>query len=165
MEPKDRAILTLAPEEIQRFLLRTRRDRDTEHWGVRLDAQLRDILARANDFVPSEAGSILLDDPRAKIVAGPVRLTFIACFGEGAARILGTRIPADRGIAGRIYSLGMPYVSDAAADDPFFASSVDALSGYKTSTVLGVPVIVGESICGVLELINREGGGPYVPRG
>ena len=84
MEDTRGAILTLAPDEIQRFLMRTRRDRDAEHWEIRLDAQLRDILARANDFVPSAAGSILLDDPRTKLAAGPGRLTFIACFGEGA---------------------------------------------------------------------------------
>jgi diguanylate cyclase (GGDEF)-like protein len=157
-------ILTLAPEEIQRFLLRTRRDHDVEHLDIRLDAQLRDILARANDFVPSAAGSILLDDPRAKMAAGPGRLTFIACFGEGSGKILGSRIPADRGIAGRVYQLGLPYISDNAHEDPFFTKEVDSLSGYKTGTVLAVPVIVGESICGVLELLNRRGGGPYVPR-
>src|SRR5690242_16140534 len=159
------SILTLAPEEIQRFLMRTRRDRDAEHWEIRLDAQLRDILARANDFVPSEAGSILLDDPRAKLAAlAPGRLTFIACFGSGASKILGTRIPADRGIAGRVYQLGMPYISDQAPSDPFFAGEIDSMTGYQTDTVLAVPVIVGESICGVLELLNRRGGGPYQPR-
>src|SRR4029077_17775488 len=137
LHPETRsAILTLAPEEIQRFLMRTRRERDTEHWEIQLDTQLREILARANDFVPSEAGSILLDDPRAKLTAGPARLTFIACFGEGSARILGTRVPADRGIAGRIYQLGLPYISDSAAGDPFFADESDAYSGYKTNTVL-----------------------------
>jgi len=164
MEEPRGAILTLAPDEIQRFLMRTRRERDAEHWEIRLDAQLRDILARANDFVPSEAGSILLDDPRTKLAAGPGRLTFIACFGDGAGKILGTRIPADRGIAGRVYQLGLPYISDAADTDPFFASEVDSMSGFKTGTILAVPVIIGESICGVLELLNCKSGGPYVPR-
>ena len=50
-------ILTLAPDEISRFLLRTRRDRDGER-VVRLDEHLREVLARADDFVPSTAGSI-----------------------------------------------------------------------------------------------------------
>ena len=47
--------------------MRARRDQDTEHWDVRLDGTLREILERANDFVPSEMGGILLDDPRAKL--------------------------------------------------------------------------------------------------
>jgi len=66
-------IFTLSPEEIARFFVRVRRDQDTEHWDVRLDATLREILERANDFVPSEAGGILLDDPRAKLAGAPER--------------------------------------------------------------------------------------------
>jgi len=30
--------------------------------------------------------------------------------------------------------------------------------------VLGVPIVVGESICGILQLANRRSGGPYTPR-
>ena len=65
--------------------MRARRDQDTERWDVRLDAALREILERANDFVPSEAGGILLDDPRAKLagVRTP-RLTFIAVYGPNS---------------------------------------------------------------------------------
>ena len=86
-------IFTLSPEEIQRFLMRTRRDREPAHWEVRLDAQLREILQRANDFVPSAAGSILLDDPRAKLSGSQInRLTFIAAFGQRAERLLGQRV-------------------------------------------------------------------------
>ena len=47
--------------------MRTRRDRDLERFEMRLDEHLREVLARADDFVPSAAGAILLDDPRAKL--------------------------------------------------------------------------------------------------
>src|SRR5208283_911122 len=81
-------ILTLSPEEIARFFLRARRDQDTERWDVRLDAALREILERANDFVPSESGGILLDDPRAKLAGiRTPRLTFIATYGPGTAQL------------------------------------------------------------------------------
>ena len=43
-------IFTLSPEEIARFFVRARRDQDTEHWDVRLDGTLREILERANDL-------------------------------------------------------------------------------------------------------------------
>ena len=102
-------IFTLSPEEIARFFVRVRRDQDTEHWDVRLDATLREILERANDFVPSEAGGILLDDPRAKLAGSPApRLTYIAAFGSGVESVVGRRIPSDRGFAGRVYSTGRP---------------------------------------------------------
>src|SRR3954453_7055082 len=113
-------IFTLSPEEIARLFVRVRRDQDTEHGDVRLDATLRETLERANDFVPSEAGGILLDDPRAKLAGAPApRLTFIAAFGPGAEHVVGKRIPSDRGFAGKIYGSGRPGQTDLLKpDDP-----------------------------------------------
>jgi diguanylate cyclase (GGDEF)-like protein len=131
---EEHSILTLAPEEISRFLMRTRRDRDLERFEVRLDEHLREVLARADDFVPSTAGAILLDDPRAKLKGKELgRLTIIACFGAGFQ--LGTRVPADQGGIGTIYQRGQP---------------------LKLDDVIGVPVVLGESVCGVLEMRGRR---------
>src|SRR5499427_3783571 len=156
-------IFTLSPEEIARFFVRVRRDQDTEHWDVRLDATLREILERANDFVPSEAGGILLDDPRAKLAGSPApRLTYIAAFGSGVEIVVGRRIPSDRGFAGRVYSTGRPAQTDhLETDDPLLGLAPDTGS---VRSVVGVPIVVGESICGVLQLANRRSGGSYTPR-
>jgi diguanylate cyclase (GGDEF)-like protein len=156
-------IFTLSPEEISRFFVRARRDPDTEHWDVRLDAALREILERANDFVPSEVGGILLDDPRAKLAGAPApRLTYIAAFGPGVHSIVGRRIPSDTGITGRVYTTGRPAQTDrVAANDPILA-----LAGGDGSlrSLVAVPIVVGESICGVLQLANRREPGNYTPR-
>jgi diguanylate cyclase (GGDEF)-like protein len=165
MPPARPEILTLSPDEISRFLMRTRRQRDVAAWDVRLDSHLREILERANDFVPSAAGSILLDDPRAKLAGTQInRLTFIAVFGPTSGKLLGQRIPANDGIAGRVYTTGAPYVSPDLAHDPYFSGETDLESGFTSRTIIGVPVIVGESICGVLELVNRLDGQPYEAR-
>jgi diguanylate cyclase (GGDEF)-like protein len=158
-------ILTLSAEEITRFFVRSRRDQDTERWDVRLDAALREILERANDFVPSEAGGILLDDPRATLAGmRSPRLTFIAVYGPDSGQLLGRRIPSDRGFAGQIYRTGLPYRSDhLEEDDPLFEIASRSAGGGPAS-VIGVPVLVGESICGVLELTNRRSGSPYSAR-
>jgi len=142
--PPRRTVLTLAPEEISRFLVRTRRDRDFERIEVRLDEHLREVLERADDFVPSQAGAILLDDPRVKLAGTQLgRLTVIACFGDSAPHTLGARIAADEGLAGKIYQEGIALVAE---------------------TVVGVPVVLGESICGVLELRGRRNEGGYSTR-
>jgi diguanylate cyclase (GGDEF)-like protein len=156
-------IITLSPEEIARFFVRARRDQDTEHWDVRLDAALREILERANDFVPSEAGGILLDDPRAKLAGSPApRLTFIASFGPSSQQSIGRRIPSDRGFAGRVYSTGRPAQTDhLEPDDPILETATEAT---PLRSVVGVPIVVGESICGILMLANRRVGGPYSSR-
>ena len=156
-------IFTLSPEEIARFFVRARRDPDTEHWDVRLDAALREILERANDFVPSETGGILLDDPRAKLAGSPApRLTYIAAFGPGVEQIVGRRIPSDRGFSGMVYSTGRPAQTDhLAADDPLVGLAPETAN---LRSMVAVPIVVGESICGVLQLANRRTGGPYSPR-
>jgi GAF domain-containing protein len=158
-------ILTLSAEEISRFFVRARRDQDTEHWDVRLDGTLREILERANDFVPSDSGGILLDDPRAKLAGAPApRLTFIATYGPRALQLLGKRIPSDRGFTGQVYRTGLPLqASRIDADDPLRLPSGGA-AVPPIASVIGVPVIVGESICGVLELTNRRSGSPYTER-
>jgi diguanylate cyclase (GGDEF)-like protein len=158
-------ILTLSAEEITRFFVRSRRDQDTERWDVRLDAALREILERANDFVPSEAGGILLDDPRATLagVRSP-RLTFIAVYGPGSAQLLGKRLPSDRGFAGQIYRSGVPYRSDHLEPDDPLLELPNRNACATVVSVIGVPVLVGESICGVLELTNRRSGSPYSAR-
>ncbi len=159
-------ILTVSPEEISRFFVRVRRDQETERWDVRLDAALREILERANEFVPSESGGILLDDPRAKLagVRSP-RLTFIAVYGPGSAQLLGKRVPSDRGFIGQIYRSGSSHRTDhLTPDDTLTATVPPRALGPPIDSIIGVPVIVGESICGVLQLANRRSGGPYTVR-
>jgi diguanylate cyclase (GGDEF)-like protein len=144
--PADRGIVALAPEEIARYLMRTRRGRELGRFDIHLDEHLREVLARADDFVPSNAGAILLDDPRAKLVGGPAatRLTVIACFGADAGLVppVGTRVSADDSFVGRLYRGGEPLLEEGR---------------------VGVPVVLGEAICGAIELC-RTSGEPYAPR-
>ena len=96
-------ILTLSSDDISHFFVRLRRDPDSERWEVRLDAALREILERANDFVPSESGGILLDDPRAKLAGSPApRLTTIKPEPTLDA---GRVSPGERAAAGRVLLL------------------------------------------------------------
>ena len=159
-------ILTVSPEEIARFFVRARRDQDTERWDVRLDAALREILERANEFVPSESGGILLDDPRAKLAGiRTPRLTFIAVYGPNSGQLLGRRVQSERGFVGEVYRVGRAARADRlGGDDPLLVTVPPRAKGPPVESIIGVPVIVGESICGVLLLANRRSGGPYSAR-
>lgn len=118
-----------------------------------------EILRVANQFVPSEAGSVLLDDPELKVRRqwhpSENELVFVACFGDKAEALIGHRIPADKGIVGRAYLNGKSCMtSDARADDDFH-SDIDRDLNHQTRSVVCVPILIGRSTCGVLELINR----------
>src|SRR5438105_308879 len=130
-----------------------------------LDLILRQILQRANEFVPSESGSILLDDPFRKVAARRENeLVFIATFGEAGRDLVGQRLSARFGIVGQVYQTGTPYLSANVREDTFFYPEIDEKLGHKTHSAVCVPIYIGKHVCGVLELINKLDGRPFSDR-
>jgi diguanylate cyclase (GGDEF)-like protein len=151
-------IVTLPNAQISRFLVRHRRGETLERFQPQLDAFLREILAKADEFVPSESGAILLDDPRAKMFDQTSnQLTVIAAFGEWAERMLGQRLSTEKGLAGRVYSSGEATRCMVEEEERAYYTELDVHVGTNVHSLLGVPVLLGSSICGVLLLINRKG--------
>jgi len=151
----------LEPVRLERFLER-RRANPSFPLELSLAENLVEALRRANRFVPSAAGSILLDDPSDKNDdRRRNRLTFIAAFGEKAAGLVGETIPADEGIAGRVYLTGEAYSTPYAPGDRFFYRGVDEQTQYQTESLVAIPIRIEQEVCGVLELINRRDAAGY----
>ena len=150
--------------QLERFLERQKAGLSLRH-EVDLDLVLRQILQKAYEFVPSESGSILLDDPFRKVANRKENeLVFIATFGDSSANLVGQRLPAQHGIVGHVYQTGTPYVSAEVDKDPNFYSNIDEQIGHKTHSVVAVPIYIGKHVCGVLELINRLEGKTFTRR-
>ncbi len=146
----------LEPIRLERFLER-RRAGPVFPLELSLAENLVEVLRRANGFVPSAAGSILLDDPAEKNDdRHKNQLTFIAAFGEKSSILVGGRIPADQGIAGRVYLTGEAYSTPYAPGDTFFYRAVDEQTHYQTQSLVAIPIRIEQEVCGVLELINRR---------
>jgi diguanylate cyclase (GGDEF)-like protein len=142
--------------QLERFLER-RRANPGFPLGLSLAENLAEILRRANGFVPSAAGSILLDNPAEKRAERHRNsLTFIAAFGEKSEVLIGKTIPADHGIAGRVYLTGDTYITSDAPGDRFFYAVVDEQTTYQTQSLIATPIRIEQDVCGVLELINRS---------
>ncbi|HEV7923352.1 MAG TPA: sensor domain-containing diguanylate cyclase [Thermoanaerobaculia bacterium] len=132
---------------------------------VDLDLVLRQILQKANEFVPAESGSILLDDPFHKVASRQENeLVFIATFGRSSRDLIGHRLSARNGIVGRVYQTGTPYLSMDVEEDSFFYPEIDQQIGHKTHSIVAVPIYLGKNVCGVLELINRLEGKTFTRR-
>ena len=68
---------------------------------VDLQATLKIILEAANEFVPSESGSILLCDMMMNtLMIDTKKLYFVACFGRYSEKLLHITMPSSMGIAG-----------------------------------------------------------------
>jgi diguanylate cyclase (GGDEF)-like protein len=150
--------------QLERFLERQKAGLSLKS-EVDLDLVLRQILQKAYEFVPSESGSILLDDPFRKL---PQRreneLVFIATFGDASRELIGQRLPAKNGIVGQVYQTGTPYLSTDVNADEFFYPDIDEKIGHKTHSIVCVPIYIGKHVCGVLELINRLDGKVFTRR-
>ncbi|MBV9495564.1 MAG: sensor domain-containing diguanylate cyclase [Acidobacteria bacterium] len=150
--------------QLERFLERHKAGLSLKS-EVDLDLVLRQILQKANEFVPAESGSILLDDPFHKVASRQDNeLVFIATFGQASRDLIGQRLSARNGIVGRVYQQGTPYLSMDVDEDSFFYPEIDQQIGHKTHSIVAVPIYLGKNVCGVLELINRQEGKTFTRR-
>jgi diguanylate cyclase (GGDEF)-like protein len=155
---------SLETPQLERFLERHKAGLSLKD-DVDLDLVLRQILQKAFEFVPSESGSILLDDPFRKVASRrDNELVFIATFGESSSNLVGHRLSARHGIVGRVYQSGTPYLSADAQSDQYFYGNIDTQIGYTTHSIVAVPIYIGKHVCGVLELINRLEGKTFTRR-
>lgn len=157
-------LYTLADDALERFLERQKASASLPA-EVRFGPHLREILEKAAELVPSESGSILLDDPRVKGGSREANtLCFVASFGPAAAELPGQSVPARQGIVGRVYRTGTPHLSEDVARDESFSAEVDRRTGHHTTSVVAVPIAIGRTVCGVMELVNRLDGEPFTRR-
>jgi len=151
-------VVTLPQEKLEPHL---ERRRYTALTIPRLDLGpfLVEILNKANDFVPSEAGSFLMDRPGERVSdKGGPDLYFLGAFGPSANTVLGKKLRSGDGVVGRVYRTGEPYLMVDPASDRHFCSNFDAESDFKTTGVVAVPILIEHTVCGVLELVNRRSG-------
>src|SRR5688572_6129787 len=127
---------SLETPQLERFLERHKAGLSLKN-EVDLDLVLRQILHKANEFVPSESGSILLDDPYRKVATRKDNeLVFIATFGDSGRNLIGQRLSAKNGIVGRVYQTGTPYLSADVGTDRFFYAEIDASIGHTSHSIV-----------------------------
>lgn len=109
---------------------------------------IMDILTIALDAVGSENGSILLMDDESD------ELVFVAVVGDRQEELIGYRIPAESGVAGWVTrTRRSALVLDVRKDDRWI-SAVDQSIGFHTQSLMAVPLILGDRILGVMEVVN-----------
>lgn len=79
-------------------------------------------------------------------------------FGPMFERLPPVRLKRGQGIAGWVTEHQEPVVINNAYSDQRFFSGVDKRSGFKTSSMICIPLKVNERTIGVLQAINRQFG-------
>jgi PAS domain S-box-containing protein len=68
------------------------------------------------------------------------------------------RYPADKGVSGRVVKTGEPVIVDDTSKDPDFYEVLDQRIGYRSMSLLDVPLKSGDRIIGVLCATNKKKG-------
>jgi serine/threonine protein kinase len=88
-------------------------------------------------------------------------LVYQSAWGAGAREIVGVRLPPGAGIAGTVVETGVGAVVPDCRNDPRFAASIAAGTGYVPYTMLVVPLERGERAIGALSILDRRDGHSY----
>lgn len=107
-------------------------------------------LKAAQATVPAESGAVILEE------GGFLRFASVA--GPASRKLMGVRLPMGTGVAGFAMEKRRALVLVDAHQDPRHCGEVDALTGYVTREIAVLPVVDGERVLGVLELMNLPDG-------
>lgn len=124
---------------------------------LELDPLLQNILENAVGILNCEAGSLLLVDEQTK------ELIFKVTVGPVAANLIGQRLPAGTGIVGRAVQTRRPMIENEeqrSASKRF--NGVDQQTGFVSRSLMAIPLQVKDHVTGVVEVINRRDGLPFV---
>jgi len=118
---------------------------------------LEAVVRAAAGVFDAAAASIALTDARTG------ELEYVASWGAGAKEIVGRRLAPHEGIAGAVAASGLGEAVPACRADPRFADRVAQGTGYVPITMLVVPLRRASEVVGVLSVLDRRDGRPYLP--
>ncbi len=119
---------------------------------LELGELLTSVLELSTKVVDAESASLLLLDEKTQELYFDVALG----LGPDAAKV---RLKLGQGIAGSVAKSRAPEIINAVRQDPRWSPAMDAQSGFVTRSILAVPMLIKGHLVGVLEAINKNGGG------
>lgn len=112
--------------------------------------QLQDVVDTVRDLLGAAACSVsVVDDEEETLV-------FLAAAGQGADRVVGSRMPLSKGIAGWVVASGQALTISDTQQDTRFADDIASSTGYIPSSILAVPLQTADDVIGVLEVLDAE---------
>jgi signal transduction histidine kinase/PAS domain-containing protein len=115
---------------------------------------LEQFLRAVAEMIVTEGSSVwLLDDEQ------PGRLVCQASTCPGSKRSpVGLYLKIGQGVVGWVAQNGKCALVPSAPDDPRFSPEIDELIGFRTTSLLAVPLCVRDDVIGVLEVVNKLSG-------
>jgi signal transduction histidine kinase len=123
---------------------------------LELDPLLQNILENAVGILNCEAGSLFLVDEQTD------ELVFRVTVGPVAANLIGQRLAAGTGIVGRAVQSRAPVIENEDQSSRNRFNGIDQQTGFESRSLMAIPLQVKDHVIGVVEVINRRDGLPFV---
>jgi signal transduction histidine kinase len=120
-----------------------------------LDTRLEFITREVRQLLEVEGASVILLDEAKKEFF--FRESVFDNMDTGQ-RMKEVRFPIDKGVAGEVYRTGQPLIVNDTSQSPFFNTRVDEEAGYRTRSMLDVPLVTPQRMIGVLCAVNKKDG-------
>ncbi|CAJ0954939.1 unnamed protein product, partial [Mesorhabditis belari] len=128
---------------------------------VSMDAVILKVMNYAQKLVSAERASLFLVDSKTKELyarifdVGQGEAEHVKINKDGQKEI---RFPMTRGIAGVVASAGKGLNIEDAYTDPRFNQDIDERTGYRTKTILCMPIFIRQHVIGVVQMVNKTEG-------
>jgi len=126
---------------------------------IAIESLLQRILTRACELTDSPDSSVILHNEHRG------SLYFAAATGDNAAMVLERwgetaeqQIPIEGSVAGEVFTDGKSQVVHAVAGDDGHYKGVDSDTRKATQSMVCVPLRLGDSCLGAMQLLNKRGG-------
>jgi signal transduction histidine kinase/putative methionine-R-sulfoxide reductase with GAF domain len=123
---------------------------------LELNPLLQNILENAVGILNCEAGSLFLVDEETD------ELVFRVTVGPVATNLIGKRLPPGTGIVGRAVETRNAVIENEDQNSKSRFTGIDQQTGFVSRSLMAVPLQVKDRVIGVIEVINRRDGLPFV---
>ena len=118
--------------------------------SLNIEDVLNNAMKWAEEFTQAEASTIYeLDQETNELFIRLAR-------GEKKDIIKTIRLKVGEGVAGRVVQTGEPMVVQDVSQEKYFNDKFDKISGFKTRSLICVPLIIKDRPMGVISVLNKK---------
>jgi HD-GYP domain-containing protein (c-di-GMP phosphodiesterase class II) len=123
--------------------------------NTRLPDMLQQVILMTQRTLNAEAASVLLFRDNDQ------ELYFEAATGPVGKALRQVKLSAQYGIAGQVVRTGKPLIVNDVTRSANFHKLIDDTTGFYTKSLVCAPLTVKQKILGVIEVLNKRGGGTF----
>lgn len=125
--------------------------------GVVIKREIDNEMTLIRDALCATESSILVPGP---MPYSPT-FVFVSIYGPAAAKLRKSKLPIEKGIAGRVFRSGLAHNSKDVYKDESFSPVADRKGMHLTHSMLTVPIDYQGQIVGVAQFLNKLDGQPF----